>query len=65
MLSAQEQAGVFRHLSVAFVIFIYFIELLVAFLQAYIFANLTAVFIGQAFEGGHDDVDHHEDVAIV
>jgi F-type H+-transporting ATPase subunit a len=39
------------------VIFIYFIEILVAFLQAYIFANLTAVFIGQAFEGSHDDVD--------
>ncbi len=55
----------FSPLSVAFVIFIYFIELLVAFLQAYIFANLTAVFIGQAFEGGHDDVNHHEDVAIV
>ncbi|MEP6682552.1 MAG: F0F1 ATP synthase subunit A [Parafilimonas sp.] len=55
----------FSPLSVAFVIFIYFIEILVAFLQAYIFANLTAVFIGQAFEGGHDDADHHEDIAIV
>jgi F-type H+-transporting ATPase subunit a len=55
----------FSPLSVAFVIFIYFIELLVAFLQAYIFANLTAVFIGQAFEGGHEDTNHHEDVAIV
>jgi F-type H+-transporting ATPase subunit a len=55
----------FSPLSIAFVIFIYFIELLVAFLQAYIFANLTAVFIGQAFEGGHDDTNHHEDVAIV
>jgi len=55
----------FSPLSVAFVIFIYFIEILVAFLQAYIFANLTAVFVGQAFEGGHDDVDHHEDIAIV
>jgi F-type H+-transporting ATPase subunit a len=55
----------FSPLSIAFVIFIYFIEILVAFLQAYIFTNLTAVFIGQAFEGGHDDTDHHEDVAIV
>ena len=54
----------FSPLSVAFVIFIYFIELLVAFLQAYIFTILTAVFIGQAFEGGHDDVDHHEDAVI-
>ena len=55
----------FSPLSVGFVIFIYFIELLVAFLQAYIFTNLAAVFIGQAFEGGHDDVDHHEDAVIV
>jgi F-type H+-transporting ATPase subunit a len=55
----------FSPLSVAFVIFIYFIEILVAFLQAYIFANLTAVFVGQAFEGSHDDTDHHEDIAIV
>jgi F-type H+-transporting ATPase subunit a len=39
-------------ISLAFTVFIYFIEVLVAFLQAYIFANLTAVFIGQAFEGG-------------
>ena len=37
--------------SIGFVVFIYFIEILVAFLQAYIFAMLTAVFIGQAFEG--------------
>ncbi len=55
----------FSPLSVAFVIFIYFIELLIAFLQAYIFTILTAVFIGQAFEGGHDDVDHHEEAVIV
>ncbi|MFT4155660.1 F0F1 ATP synthase subunit A [Parafilimonas sp.] len=52
-------------LSVAFTIFIYFIEVLVAFLQAYIFTNLTAVFIGQAFEGSHDDVDHHDEAVIV
>jgi F-type H+-transporting ATPase subunit a len=51
--------------AIGFTIFIYFIEILVAFLQAYIFANLTAVFIGQAFEGGHDDVDHHEDAVII
>jgi F-type H+-transporting ATPase subunit a len=55
----------FSPLSVAFVIFIYFIEILVAFLQAYIFTNLTAVFVGQAFEGSHDDIDHHEDALIV
>ncbi len=55
----------FSPLSIAFVVFIYFIEILVAFLQAYIFTNLTAVFIGQAFEGSHSDVDHHEDAVIV
>jgi F-type H+-transporting ATPase subunit a len=50
---------------VALAVFIYLLEVLVAFIQAYIFANLTAVFIGQAFEGGHDDVDgHHDEVMI-
>ena len=44
--------------AVAFTIFIYFIEILVAFLQAYIFAMLTAVFVGQAFEGEHHDEAH-------
>lgn len=47
----------FSPLSVAFAVFIYMIEIMVAFIQAFIFTNLTAVFIGQAFEGGHDD--HH------
>jgi len=46
-------------ISVGFVIFIYFIEILVAFLQAYIFAMLTAVFIGQAFEGEHHEEKVH------
>jgi F-type H+-transporting ATPase subunit a len=40
-------------------VFIYLIEILVAFIQAYIFANLTAVFIGQAFEGGHEEDHDH------
>jgi F-type H+-transporting ATPase subunit a len=40
-------------------VFIYFIEVLVAFLQAFIFTVLTAVFIGQAFEGEHDPAEHH------
>ena len=53
-------------LFVALSIFIYLIEILVAFIQSYIFANLTAVFIAQAFEGGHDDAHGHhtENVAI-
>ena len=55
----------FSPISIGFTVFIYFIEILVAFIQAYIFANLTAVFIGQAFEGSHDDVDHHHDKVIV
>ncbi len=55
----------FSPISVLFTVFIYFIELLVAFIQAFIFTNLTAVFIGQAFEGGHSDVDGHEDAVII
>ena len=55
----------FSPISIAFTIFIYFIEILVAFIQAYIFTNLTAVFVGQAFEGSHHDTDHHEDSVIV
>ena len=42
-------------LAVGFTVFIYLIEVLVAFLQAFIFTMLTAVFIGQAFEGGHEE----------
>lgn len=44
--------------SIAFTIFIYFIEILVAFIQAFIFSMLTAVFIGQAFEEPHHDDAH-------
>ena len=51
----------FSPVSILFTVFIYFIEILVAFIQAFIFTNLTAVFIGQSFEGGHehDDADGH------
>ncbi len=55
----------FSPLSILFVVFIYLIELLIAFLQAYIFTILTAVFIGQAFEGSDHDVDKHEDAVII
>jgi len=42
-------------------VFIYLIEVLVAFLQAFIFTILTAVFIGQAIEDAHQGDDHgHE-----
>ena len=43
----------------ALAVFIYLLEVLVAFIQAYIFTTLTAVFIGQAREGGHDEEAHH------
>jgi F-type H+-transporting ATPase subunit a len=52
----------FSPVSIAFSTFIYLIEVLVAFIQAFIFTNLTAVFIGQGLEEthGHDDhKDHH------
>lgn len=55
-------AGIgFSPVSIAFAVFIYLIEVLVAFIQAFIFTNLTAVFIGQAFEGEHHEGDkgHH------
>ena len=52
-------------LFVALAVFIYLLEVLVAFIQAYIFTVLTAVFISQAFEGGHDDVDGHHEAVIV
>ncbi len=51
--------------SILFSVFIYLIEILVAFIQAFIFTTLTAVFIGQAFEGSHDDVDGHRDPVII
>jgi len=54
-------AGIgFAPVSMAFTIFIYLIEILVAFIQAFIFTNLTAVFIGQAFEGEH----HHDEIHV-
>ncbi|MBL7750787.1 MAG: F0F1 ATP synthase subunit A, partial [Chitinophagaceae bacterium] len=48
----------FAPVSIAFTVFIYMIEILVAFIQAFIFTNLTAVFIGQAMEGAHHDEAH-------
>lgn len=51
--------------SILFSVFIYLIEILVAFIQAFIFTNLTAVFIGQSFEGSHDDVDGYNDPVIM
>jgi F-type H+-transporting ATPase subunit a len=39
--------------SVAFSVFMYFLELLVAFIQAYVFTMLSAIFIGMS------QVEHH------
>ncbi len=50
--------------SIAFTVFIYFIEVLVAFIQAFIFAMLTAVFIGQAIEGKHHKKGHDDAVMV-
>jgi F-type H+-transporting ATPase subunit a len=47
----------FSPVSIAFATFIYLIEVLVAFIQAFIFTNLTAVFIGQAIENNHHTVE--------
>jgi F-type H+-transporting ATPase subunit a len=49
----------FSPISIAFTVFIYMIEVLVAFIQAFIFTNLTAVFIGQAIEETHHADDAH------
>ncbi|PSL36025.1 F0F1 ATP synthase subunit A [Chitinophaga ginsengisoli] len=49
----------FLPITVVFNIVMMMLELLVAFIQAFIFANLTAVFIGQGMEVPHHD--HHDD----
>ncbi|HEU5051973.1 MAG TPA: F0F1 ATP synthase subunit A [Hanamia sp.] len=50
----------FSPFSVIFVVFDYFIEILVAFIQAFIFTVLTAIFIGQGFEGSDHDVPQND-----
>ncbi len=58
----------FSPIAIAFSVFVYFIEILVAFLQAFIFTMLTAVFISQAFETPHHhDGEHnaHDDAIII
>ncbi len=46
---------IFVPISLSFSIFMFMLELLVGAIQAFIFVNLMAVFIGQALEGAHDD----------
>ena len=48
--------------AVPFAVFIYFLELFVCFLQAYIFAMLSSLFIGMGVAMGHHDAhgeEHH------
>ena len=52
---------IFVPISVGFTVFMFFLELLVAAIQAFIFTNLTAVFIGQAIEEHHHDDAHGND----
>ena len=52
---------IFVPVSVGFTVFMFFLELLVAAIQAFIFTNLTAVFIGQAIEEHHHDDAHGND----
>lgn len=51
----------FVPVSLAFTIFMFCLELLVGAIQAFIFTNLAAVFIGQAIEEGHHHDMEHED----
>jgi F-type H+-transporting ATPase subunit a len=45
--------------SVAFTVFMSFLELLVAFLQAYVFTLLSALYFGSAVEEHHHEEAHH------
>jgi F-type H+-transporting ATPase subunit a len=45
--------------SVLFMIFMFFIELLVAFLQAYVFTLLAALYFGDATQEHHHEEAHH------
>lgn len=48
----------FMPVTIVFNMMMMCLELLVAFIQAFIFATLTAVFIGQSMEGAHHDDEH-------
>ena len=50
----------FVPVSIAFAIFMFLLELLVGAIQAFIFCNLTAVFIGQSIEDPHETHGEHD-----
>jgi F-type H+-transporting ATPase subunit a len=54
----------FVPVSLAFTIFMFLLELLVGAIQAFIFVNLTAVFIGQGLESAHEDHGPHAEIII-
>ncbi|MCW5907605.1 MAG: F0F1 ATP synthase subunit A [Chitinophagales bacterium] len=45
--------------SMSLVVFMSLLELLVAFLQAYVFTLLSAIYFGSAIEEGHHEGEHH------
>mgnify|MGYP001555148083 CR=1 FL=1 len=47
--------------TLVFTVFMGALELLVAFLQAYVFTLLTAIYFGAAIEEGHHAGDHHHE----
>ena len=58
----------FSPVSVGFSIFMFFLELLVGAIQAFIFTTLTAVFIGQAVDEGHhghEEAHHHHENEVI
>ncbi|MFD2908719.1 F0F1 ATP synthase subunit A [Flavobacterium ardleyense] len=61
LMKEQLTAGGATAVSLALSIFIMFIEILVAFLQAYIFTMLSSLFIGMAVQEHHDDHKAHHD----
>ena len=54
-----ENAGV-ALLSVPFSLFIFLLEILVAFIQAYVFTMLTATFVGLGVHSDHEEEEHAE-----
>ena len=54
-------AGSMTAITMVFGVFMDFLELLVAFIQAYVFTMLSAVFIGLSRQGGHEE-KHEEKI---
>ena len=61
LMKEQLTAGGATAVSLLLSIFIMFIEILVAFLQAYIFTMLSSLFIGMAVQEHHHDHETHHD----